>query len=87
MTGTVPERRQDIAKRTGRKVQPPQVFKARLLADRIDAIWMDFEHGTKEYFDRDSARVVQYANNAYNYLHAHGGHLLRDVRSMFAKVQ
>ena len=48
---------------------------------------MDLKHGTKEYFDRDSARVVQYAKNANNYLHAHGGDLFRDVRLMFAKVQ
>ena len=30
---------------------------------------------------------MQYAKNAYNYLHEHGGDLLRDVRSMFAEVQ
>ena len=51
MTVTVSGRRQKIAKRTGRKVQPPQVFKARLLAGRVDAIWTDLEHCTKEYFD------------------------------------
>ena len=66
MTVTVPGRRQEITKRTGRKVQPPQVFKARLLAGRVDAIWMELEHGTKEYFDRDSGRVVEYAMNSYN---------------------
>ena len=48
---------------------------------------MDLEHGTKEYFDRDSARVVQYAKTAYNYLHTHGGDLLCDVRSMFTELQ
>ena len=38
MTVTVPGRRQEIAKRTGRNVQPPQVFMARLLAGHVDAI-------------------------------------------------
>ena len=53
MTVTVPGRRQEIAKRTGRIMQPPQVFNARLLAGHVDAIWTNFEHGTKEYFDRE----------------------------------
>ena len=87
MTVTVPGMRQEIAKRTSRKVQSPQVFKAWQLAARVNAIWTDFEHGTKENFHPDSPRVVQYAKNAYNYLHVHGGDLLRDVRSMFAEVQ
>ena len=30
---------------------------------------------------------MQHAKNAYNYLQAHGGDLLRDVRSMFAEVE
>ena len=87
MTVTVPGTRQEIAKRTGRKVQPPQVFKAKLLAGRVNTIWINHEHGTKEYFDRDCARIVHHAKNAYSYLHAHGGDLLRDVRSMFTEVQ
>ena len=87
MTITVPGRRQEIAKRTGRKVQIPQVFKARQLACRVDAIWTDLDHGTKDDFDPDGPRVVQHAKNAYNYLHAHGGDLLRDMRSMFAEVE
>ena len=87
MTVTVPGRRQEIAKRTGRKVQKPQVFKARQLAGRVDAILTELEHGTKDYFHPDGARVVQYAKNAYNYLHAHAGKLLHDVRSMLAEVE
>ena len=87
MKVTVPGRRQEIAKCTGCKVQPPQVFNARLLAGRVDAIWTDLEHGTNEYFDQDSARVVQYAKNVYNYLHAHNGDMLFDVRSIFSEVQ
>ena len=87
MTVTVPGRRQKIAKRTDRKVQPQQMFKARLFARRVNAILTDLEHSTKKYFDRDIARVVQHSKNAYNYLHVHGGDLLRDVRSKFAKVQ
>ena len=55
MTVTVPIRRQEIANRTGRKVQVPQVFKAMQHAGRVDAIWTDVEHGTKEYFHPDSA--------------------------------
>ena len=87
MTVCVPGRRKEIAKRTGRKAQQPQVFKAQQLSGRVDAIWTDLEHGTNRYFNPDSARVVQYAKNAYNYLHVHGGNLLRDVRSMLADVQ
>ena len=87
MTVTVPGRRQEIAKRTGRKVQIPQVYKARKLAGRVDAIWTDLDHGTKDYFDPDGSQVVQHAKNAYNYLHAHGGDLFRDVRSMFFEVE
>ena len=30
---------------------------------------------------------MQHAKNAYNYLHVHGGDLLREVRSMLAEVQ
>ena len=87
MMVTGPGIRQEIAKCTGRKVQPLQVFKARLLAGHVDKIWTDLEHSTKKYFDRDYARLVQYAKNAYYCLHVHGGDLLRDVRSMFAEVQ
>ena len=87
MTVTVPGRRQEIAKRTGRKVQIPQVYKARQLAGRVKAIWTDLDHDTKDYFDPDGPRVVQHAKNAYNYLHVHGGDLLRDVRLMFAEVE
>ena len=87
MTVTASGRRQLIAKRTGRKVQIPQVDKARQLAGRVDAIWTDLDHGTKDYFDPDGPRPVQHAKNAYNYLHAHGGDLLRDLRSMFAEVE
>ena len=87
ITVTLLERRQEIAKLTGRKVQGPQVFKARQLAGRVDAIWTDLEHGTKDYFHPDGARVVQYAKNAYNYLHDHGGDLFHDVRSMLAEVE
>ena len=58
MTVTVPGRRQVIAKRTGRKVQLPQVYKARQLAGRVDAIWTDFDHGMKDYFDPDGPRFV-----------------------------
>ena len=84
MTVTVPGRRQKIAKRTGRKVQVPEVFKARQLAGRIYAICTHLEHG---YFHPDGARVVKHAKNAYMHLHAHGGDLLRDVRSMLAEEQ
>ena len=87
MTVTLPGRRQTIAKRTSRKVRIPQVYKARQLAGRVDAIWTDLDHGTKDYIDPYGPRVVQHAKNAYNYLHAHGGDLLRDVRSMFAEVE
>ena len=83
----VPGRRQEIAKRTGRKVQIPQVYKARQFDGRVDTIWTELDHGTKDYFDFDGPRIVQHAKNAYNYLHAHGGDLLRDVRSMFAEVE
>ena len=64
MMVTVPGRRQEIAKRTGRKVQIPQVYKARELAGRVDAIWTDLDHGTNDHFDPDGPRVVQYAKNA-----------------------
>ena len=84
MTITVYGRRQEFAKRTGRKVQIPQVYKARQLAGGVDAIWTDLHHGTKDYSDPDGPRVVQHAKNAYNYLHAHGSDLLRDVRSMLS---
>ena len=87
MPVTVPGRRQKIAKRTGRKVQILQVYKARQLAGRVDTIWTDLDHGTKTYFDHDNPRVVKHAKNTYNYLHAYGGDLLRDVRSMFAEVK
>ena len=87
MTVTVPGRRQEIAKRTGRNIQIPQLYMARHLAGRVEAIWTDLDHGTKDSFDPDGPRVVQHAKNAYNYLHAHGGDLLREVRSMFAKVE
>ena len=42
---------------------------------------------SQEFFDPDGARIIQHAKNAYNYLHVHGGELLRDVRSMLAEVQ
>ena len=87
ITVTVPGRRQEIAKHTDRKVQIPQVYKARQLAGRVDAIWTDLDHGTIDYFHPDGPRVVQHSKNAYNYLHAHGGDLLRDVCSMFAEVE
>ena len=87
LTVTVPGRRQEIAKRTGRKVQHPQVFKARQIAGRVDSIWTDLEHGTKDYFHPDGPRVEKNAKNAYYYLQVHGGDLLRDVRSMVAEVQ
>ena len=80
-------RRQEITKRTGSKAEQPQVLKVRQLSGRVDATWMDLEHGRKEYFHPYGARVVQYAKNAFNYLHVHGGDLLREVRSMLAKVQ
>ena len=87
MTVTIVGRRQDIAKRTGRKVQIPQVYKARQYAGSVEAIWTDLDHGTKDYIDPDGPRVVQYAKNAYNYLHVHGGDLDRDVRLMFSEVE
>ena len=87
MTVTVIGRRQEIAKRTGHKVQQPQLYKARLLAGRVDAIWTDLEHGTKDYFAPDGPRVVQNAKNAYYYLQVHGGDLFRDVRSMLSAVE
>ena len=87
MTVTVFGRRQEIAKRAGRKVQRLQVFKARQLVGRVDVIWTDLDHGTKDYFHPDSARIVQYGIHAYNYLHALGGDLLRDVRSILAEVE
>ena len=87
MTVTVPGRRQEIVQRTGRKVQQPQVFTTRLLAGRVDAIWTDLEHGTKDYFHTDCPRVVQNAKNAYYYLQVHGGDLRCEVRSMLADVQ
>ena len=63
MTVTVPGlcQGQEIAKRTGRKVQIPQVYKARQLAGRVDAIWTNLDHITKNYFDFDTPRVVQHA--------------------------
>ena len=87
MTVTVPGTRQEIAKLTCRKVHPPQIFKKRLLAGPVDAIWTDLENTTKKYFHPNSARVLQYSKSAYNYLHVHGGYLLREMRSLFAKVQ
>ena len=87
MTVTLPGRRQEIAKLINRKVQIPQVYKARQFAGRVDAMWTDLDHGTTDYIDPDGSRVVQHAKNAYNYLHVHGGDLLRDVRLMFAKVE
>ena len=87
MTVTVPKKRQEIASRTGRKVQVPQVIEARQLTGRLDAIWTDLEHGTNEHFHPDRARVVQCAKNFYNYLHVHGGDLLREVRSMLVEAQ
>ena len=87
MTVAVPGRRQEIAKRTGQKAKAPDMFKAQQLAGRVDAIWRDLDHGAKEFFDTDGARIIQHAKNAYNYLHVHGGELLRDVRSMLAEVQ
>ena len=87
MTVAVPGRRQEIAKRTGQKAKMPDVFKARHLAGRVDSIWRDLDHGAKEFFAPDGARITQHAKNAYNFLHVHGGELLRDVRSMLAEVQ
>ena len=87
MTVTVPGRRQEIAKRTGRKGQIPQVYRSRQLAGRVYAIWTNLDHVTRDSFDPDGPRVVQHPKNAYNYLHEHGGDLLRDVRSMFAQVE
>ena len=84
---TVPEWRQAIAKRTDRKVQIPQMNKAKQLASRVDAIWTDLDHGKKDNFDPDGFRVVQHVMSAYNYLHVHGSDLLRDVRLMFAEVE
>ena len=63
------------------------MYTARQLAGRVDGIWTNLDHSTNDYFDPDGPRVVQHAKNAYNYLHAHGGDLLRDVRSMFAEVK
>ena len=87
MPVTIPERRQEITKRTGRKVQIPQVYKARKLAKRADAIYTDLDHCTKFYFDPDGPRVVQHAKNTYNYLHTHCGDLLLDVRLMLSEVE
>ena len=63
------------------------MYKARQLAGRVDAIRTDFNHDMKDNFDPDGPRVVQHAKNAYNYLHAHGVDLCREVRSMFAEVE
>ena len=87
MTVTVPGGRHEIARSTGSKVQVPQVFKASQLACCVDAIWTDLEHPKKDYFHTVGVRVVQYAKNAYNYLHAHDGDMLCDVSSMLAEVE
>ena len=63
------------------------MYNTRQIDGRDDAILTDFYHGTKDYFDPDGSRVVQHDKYAYNYLHTHGGDLLRDVRSMIAEVE
>ena len=45
ITVAVPERHQTIAKRTNRKVSV-QVYHARQLSGRLQAIWTTCEHGT-----------------------------------------
>ena len=87
MTVAVPDRRQEIANRTGQKAKAPDVYKARHLAGRVDAISSDLDNGAKEFFAPAGARIIQHAKNAYNYLHVHSGQLLRDVRLMLAEVQ
>ena len=79
--------RQEIAKQTNKKIKTPEVVEERQLVGRVDVTWSDLEHSTKEYFHPDGSRVVQHAKNVYNYLHVHGGELLRDGRSMLAEVQ
>ena len=86
MTVAVPGRRQDIAKLTGRKVRP-EVFRERLLANRVQAIWNFLDQGTKEYLDPESTFVNRHPLNAFLYLQSHGGNLLRDVHSLFAEVK
>ena len=85
MTVAVPGRRQEIAKRTSQKAKAPDVFNARQLAYRVDAIWRNLDNGVKEFFAPDNACIIQHAKNAYNYLHVHGGELLHDVRSTLAE--
>ena len=64
MTVVVLGRRQEIAKRTGQKAKMPDVFKAQHLAGRVDSILRDLDHGAKEFFAPDGARINQHANNA-----------------------